>query len=229
MAAYPPDLMRHLWSRTPQRVLVAAAALALTAASCNGGGGTADPPTTTTNTPPATTTPPTTAPPRTTNKLLTDVDAVLTIDGNRGYTPDQQQIVRAYVRAEQANIKAHLSPVDPQDVELAATTTGAHYQRLVGVFSEDKAAGKAMTDPKILTIRVGKVQQDAPNRFLVEACYVSDSHLYQVSSGQLLEHELPDAARLVNAMEMVDGAWKLAQQGQITTWNGSPLCLEPLS
>jgi hypothetical protein len=175
-----------------------------------------------------TTAAPSTTAPRTTNRLLTDVNAVLIIDDKHQYTPEQRAAIEAYVRAEQATIKARLAPIDMSAPDLGASLVGAQLSQVLKVLSEDSAAGHAVTEPKTLLVRVGKVQEESPTRFLVESCHVSDSHLYEPGSGRLLEEDKPFAVLQINAMEYVDGSWKLESWGKVNSWPGSLFCLDPL-
>jgi hypothetical protein len=237
--AWPPltcTLMGQRWMRSLRDVarrrrrgvgmMAAVAMVGVLATGCTPGGPSAE--STTTTEPAVTTSPPTTVKPRTTSSLLTDVDKVLHIDPERNYTPDQVAVLKAYVRAEQAMIKANLAPPDPNDPDLAATLTGDQLALVAKNIGEDKAAGTAVTEPELMGIRGGKVEIVSPTVAKAAACLVVQNHRYDIATNQTIGSDEPVAISVESGLKLVDGVWKVSVLAAPKTWPGVMVCLDPL-
>ena len=148
-----------------------------------------------------------TVPPPTSSPLL-DTMAPLKLEDGR-WNSYQREIFEAYVRAEQAAIKAQMDPVNPDDAELAQTHTGAILAIRQDAIRTMRDRGEALQAPTIFEIRPYRFIRADETRALFYACFTSNQPLYDVRTSAILG-DATFSKLLEVGTEAVRGRWQLA-------------------
>jgi hypothetical protein len=195
--------------------LVLAAALLLGTAACNGDEPRADP---------TTTAPATSAPPATTAKTippspLLDSMAPLVVQIPELQRPDLQPIFEDFVRTEQAVLKAGMSPVTPDDPEVAARHDGEQLTLIQNSLAKLKEQGRALGLPTAVILEPRSVPAMNDHEIQFYACITIEQAMLDVSTGQVVQN-LTGSELMAIGMKRVDGRWRMTLRTQKPEWEG---------
>jgi hypothetical protein len=178
--------------------------LTLTAGACNRDGKTTETTTTASVAAPTSLPGSTVSPAR--QRLLDDPDAVIPGGHLSIMRPDENEVVKAFVRAEQALIRAGMAPVTPDHPDLVAATDGEARAGFQKAIDELRQGGHAYRVPEVLVIRPRTLTIRGESADLT-ACMTQGISIYTASTGG----ETKDLYSVdVDAdLEKRDGRWLL--------------------
>jgi hypothetical protein len=203
-----------------------AAGLVVAVAACSGSERGAE---TTTTGAAAPTTVVTTTPPTTTNPvaspLLDDPKAVVTDPKSVAHFTPQIEVLNAYVRAEQALLRARVDPVNPDDPALAATRTPEALANTQSGLKEMRQQGRAYRVPTVLRIRPTQMAVMG-DKATVNVCYTLRAESYEPATGRVLDNDV-FSMEIGAELRWTGAGWVLAgdQTWDDRTWQGSETCV----
>lgn len=174
--------------RIGRRTVLSVVAAVLLLSACNGGEPDATPTTETT----ATTADPGTVPPPTVSELgraLLEQPELALSPADRKLPEPQLRATLAYIRAQQAWIKAGMAPVNPDHPDLAATTGGKVLENVQRTLREKQAKGQANQAPKVFKTLPKRFQINPDSAWIVY-CFTEQVPVYDVHTGQVVGDRL---------------------------------------
>jgi hypothetical protein len=188
--------------------------LPLTAAACNGGD---DPSTVTPTTAAPAAAVASTAPAPTITaegqRLLDDPDAVIPAVARGILRPDELEVARAYVRAEQSQIAAGMSPQNPDDPRVLATAGGEFLEGVRKSVRELQQAGVANQAPKVLFLIPKRLDIHGSGAGIL-VCLAQRVPLYKIASGDVYDDQEFTVMSSAD-LEQHDGRWQVVRREQV--------------
>jgi hypothetical protein len=120
-------------------------------------------------------------------QLLEQPEAVLR--GESLLSPEELAPTLAYIRAQQAWIRAGMAPVNPDHPDLAATTGGNVLENVRNALREKQARGQANQAPKVLKTTPKRIQVNPDSAWIVY-CFTEQVPVYDVRSGQVVGDDM---------------------------------------
>ncbi|HEY8543429.1 MAG TPA: hypothetical protein VIL36_00210 [Acidimicrobiales bacterium] len=139
----------------------------------------------------------------------------------------RQEVIAARAAADEAQIEALAQP-NPDLPELAETHTGLMLERITETANGLKMTGVASRLPEnsqhgieVESVRFDEV--DGVETAYLEVCLVEDSERIDPATGQVLQEGVI-TVQSTEAMQKVDGVWKLAERRQDSLEEGVVGC-----
>ena len=158
------------------------------------------------------------------NPLLDDPDAVIQ-DPRRLIVNDKmRQVVRAYVRAEQAVLRALVAPVDPADPAIPATRAGETLTNTLARVQRSKDGGRAYKTPTLLRVRPTSIRVLDDQASLV-VCYTEQADLYDTATGDVLDGVVFSREKSID-LDPAGPSWIVVESttDESRTWKGAAEC-----
>lgn len=140
--------------------------------------------------------------------------------------PDGRPAIRAaYLASDEAAIAAGTIP-DPALPALSATHVGPMLEQRQGLYRSLQRDGRVIRYPansqRRVTIELNGIKiDDGIARF--EGCAVDDGETIEVATGRVVAGGV-GTVQFEAAMQLVDGAWKLAERRTVGRWEGIAGC-----
>ena len=137
-------------------------------------------------------------------------------------------MIAAYEAADEAASAALAPPTpDPEHPDLLATHTGPMLEQRQTVARGLAADGRAIRLPESSRYRVEvesvEFDPDDPEVAFLTTCAVDDGERFVVETGEVIAEGLYTIA-FTEAMQRVDGTWKLAERREENRWEGEAGC-----
>ena len=161
------------------------------------------------------------------NLLLDDPDAVIQ-DPRRLIVNDKMRdVVRAYVRAEQAVLRALVAPVDPADPAIPATRAGETLTNTIKSVQKTKDDGQAYRAPTVLRVRPTSIRV-LDDQAALTVCYTEQAALHDVESGKLLDDAVFSREKTID-LKPAGGLWTVVglTGSRDRLWKGATECPGP--
>jgi hypothetical protein len=141
---------------------------------------------------------------------------------------EREAVIAAYEAADEAAGVALAPPTpDPEHPDLLATHTGPMLEQRQTVARGLAADGRAIRLPENSRYRVEvesvEFDPDDPDVAFVTTCAVDDGERFVVETGEVIAEGLYTIA-FTEAMQRVDGTWKLAERREENRWEGEAGC-----
>lgn len=141
---------------------------------------------------------------------------------------EREAVIAAYVAADEAAGAALAPPTpDPEHPDLLATHTGPMLEQRQTVARGLAADGRAIRLPENSRYRVEvesvEFDPDDPDTAYLTTCAVDDGERFIVETGEVIAEGLW-TIEFTEAMQRVDGTWKLAERREENRWEGEAGC-----
>lgn len=133
------------------------------------------------------------------------------------WTPEQQEVIDAYLRALDAEHKAS-AVSDPAYPEFVATHVDPMYSKLRDLYRARKLKGQATKypEPSVFSVEPKSAELVDESTAIVVTCSIDDGIVYEPATGRVIDDKVSSA--LLRATLIKDnGVWKVSKRA--ITWN----------
>lgn len=140
----------------------------------------------------------------------------------------RQEVIAALLAAEEAAGEAFAPPTpDPEHPDLLATHTGPMLEQRQMVATRLALEGRAIKLPEDTRFRVEvesvEFDPERPDVAILTTCVVDDGVRHVVATGEVIADGVA-SGEFTDAMQRVDGVWKLAERREERRWTGEAGC-----
>lgn len=205
-----------------------AAVVLLNLVGCSGGQSASEPTAgpATTGAAPSPTSTPATAPPATppTTTAAQAFDALNPLVDTAQRTPEQTAILRGYVEARKATVRAKMAPVNTQHPDVLLAFTGLALKNLQESLQDRQTKRKALRPPTNFRIAPAFIRTFGSKTAEVRSCDTSDEASYDLTSAATLTSGIFSIRMTAFLRETQDGRWVVYEQEVGESFEGSATC-----